>query len=67
VTTRPLRRSYLEETQLKNQKYNLVIAMGDFNKKIGKEGYQKKAAGKYLKQDIRNKSGNLIRTVCYQK
>jgi endonuclease/exonuclease/phosphatase family metal-dependent hydrolase len=36
----------LEEIYHKIQKYDLVIIMGDFNAKIGKEEYQKKVAGK---------------------
>jgi endonuclease/exonuclease/phosphatase family metal-dependent hydrolase len=38
----------LEESYHKIQKYNLVIIMGDFSAKIGKEEYQKKVAGKYM-------------------
>jgi endonuclease/exonuclease/phosphatase family metal-dependent hydrolase len=50
----------LEETYQKIQKYDLVIIMGDFNAKIGKEEYQKKAAGKYSIHDISNENGNLL-------
>jgi hypothetical protein len=34
--------------------------MGDFNRKIRKEEYQKKVAGKYTIQDISNENGNLL-------
>jgi endonuclease/exonuclease/phosphatase family metal-dependent hydrolase len=36
----------LEEIYHKIQKYDLVIIMGDFNAKMGKEVYQKKVARK---------------------
>jgi exonuclease III len=54
----------LEETYQKIQKYDLVIIMGDFNAKIRKEVYQKKAAGNYSMHDISNENGNLL-GVCY--
>jgi molybdopterin biosynthesis enzyme MoaB len=44
----------LEEIYHKIQKYDLVIIMGDFNAKIGKEQYQKKVAGKYTIHDVSN-------------
>jgi endonuclease/exonuclease/phosphatase family metal-dependent hydrolase len=47
----------LEETHQKIQKYDLVIIMGDFNAKTGKEEYQKKAAGKFTIHDISNENG----------
>jgi endonuclease/exonuclease/phosphatase family metal-dependent hydrolase len=34
--------------------------MGDFNPKIRKEEYQKKAAGKYSIHNINNENGNLL-------
>jgi hypothetical protein len=34
--------------------------MGDFKANIGKEKYQKKAAGKYSIHDISNENGNLL-------
>jgi endonuclease/exonuclease/phosphatase family metal-dependent hydrolase len=49
----------LEETYQKIQKYDLII-MGDFNAKIGKEEYQKKAAGKYSIHDISNENENIL-------
>jgi endonuclease/exonuclease/phosphatase family metal-dependent hydrolase len=50
----------LEEIYHKIQKYDLVIIMGDFNAKIGKEEYQKKVAGKCTKHGISNENGNLL-------
>jgi endonuclease/exonuclease/phosphatase family metal-dependent hydrolase len=50
----------LEEMYHKIQKYDLVIIMGDFNAKIGKEEYQKEVAGKYTIHDISNENGNLL-------
>jgi hypothetical protein len=52
----------LEEIYHKIQKYtyDLVIIMGDFNAKIGKEEYQKKVAGKYTVHDISSENGNLL-------
>jgi hypothetical protein len=47
----------VEETYHKIQKYDLVIIMGDFSAKIGKEEYQKKAAGKHTIHDISNETG----------
>jgi endonuclease/exonuclease/phosphatase family metal-dependent hydrolase len=44
----------LEATYRKIQKCDLVIMMGDFNAKTGKEEYQKKTAGKYAIHDISN-------------
>jgi exonuclease III len=43
---------YFEEIYHEIQKYDLVIIMGDFNAKIGKDVYQKKVAGKYTIHDI---------------
>jgi endonuclease/exonuclease/phosphatase family metal-dependent hydrolase len=50
----------LQEIYHKIQKYKLVIIMGDFNAKIGKEEYQKKVAGKYTMHNIINENGNLL-------
>jgi endonuclease/exonuclease/phosphatase family metal-dependent hydrolase len=50
----------LEQIYHKIQRYDLVIIMGDFNTKIGKEEYQKKVAGKYTIHDITNENGNLL-------
>jgi endonuclease/exonuclease/phosphatase family metal-dependent hydrolase len=50
----------LEETYQKIQKYDLVIIMGDFNAKIGKEEYKKKGAGKYSIHNISSKNENLL-------
>jgi hypothetical protein len=41
-------------------KYDVVIMMGHFNAKLGKEGYQKKVAGEYTIYDISNENGNLL-------
>jgi endonuclease/exonuclease/phosphatase family metal-dependent hydrolase len=40
--------------------YDLIIIMGDFNAKIGKEEYQREVAGKYTIHDISNENGNLL-------
>jgi hypothetical protein len=45
-----------EEIYHKIRKYDLVIIMGDFNAKIGKEEYHKKVAGKYTIHDISNQN-----------
>jgi endonuclease/exonuclease/phosphatase family metal-dependent hydrolase len=52
--------TFLEETYQTIQKYDLLIIIGDFNAKVGKEEHQKKAAGKYTVQDVSNENGNLL-------
>jgi endonuclease/exonuclease/phosphatase family metal-dependent hydrolase len=50
----------LEEIYHKIQKCDLMIIMGDFNAKIGKEEHQRKVAGKCTIHDISNENGYLL-------
>ena len=50
----------LEEICNKVQKYDIVIIMGDFDVKIGKEKHLMKVAGKYTIQNETSENGNLL-------
>jgi endonuclease/exonuclease/phosphatase family metal-dependent hydrolase len=50
----------LEEICNKVQKYDILIIMGDFNAKIGKEQYLMKVAGKYTIHNKTSENGNLL-------
>ena len=50
----------MEETCNKVQKYDIIIIMGDFNAKTGKENHLMKVAGKYTIHNETSENGNLL-------
>ena len=50
----------LEEIYNNVQKYDIILIMGDFNAKIGKEKHLAKVAGKYTLHNETNKNGNFL-------
>lgn len=50
----------LEEVYNRIPRYDMVILMGDFNAKIGKQDYQKQVTGPYTLHDTSNENGNML-------
>jgi endonuclease/exonuclease/phosphatase family metal-dependent hydrolase len=50
----------LEEVYNRIPRYDMVIIMGDFNAKIGKQEYQQQVTGPYSIHDINNENGNML-------
>jgi len=57
----------LEETCNKVQKYDIIIIMGDFNAKIGKENHLMKVAWKYTIHNETSENGNLLAQTIYKE
>jgi len=50
----------LEDVYNRIPRYDMVIIMGDFNAKIGKQDYQRQVAGPYTVHDTSNENGNML-------
>jgi len=50
----------LEDVYNRIPRYDMVIIIGDFNTKIGKQDYQQQVVGKYTIHDTSNENGNML-------
>jgi len=50
----------LEDVYNRIPKYDMVIILGDFNAKIGKQDYQQQVVGPYTIHDTSNENGNML-------